>query len=265
MTTTPSNLESGGASLAARATVEDEYARIVEDEVFAFLNEMQREAYRAASSGSTAALAVAALTLWAAAYERLVKRLPSGSVLLAAFRDSQLPEQATLAAQQQLALSASLGLSIAETRARVTTSLGLADDPVKGLGGKYGRLLLDPEGNRSTSWEGESAALARTSATADYGSSMIEELRRQGYTHKRWMTRYDSRVRETHADVDRATIELDEVFLVGGSALRYPADPMGAADQTINCRCVLAGVKFGRHKLDHPEGTEPWNNPRPVG
>src|SRR5699024_4904213 len=106
-----------------------------------------------------------------------------------------------------------------------------------GLGKEAPRLESD---DGAVNWRADGEMIARTSATADYGFASIQEGYAEGYTHKRWMTRYDSRVRDTHRAADRQTVFLDEAFTVGGSSLQYPGDPMGDFDEIIGCRCVIA-------------------------
>lgn len=252
----PTSLGSPGAILSARSENEAEYAAAAQPEVERFLHEVSEFAV----AGQLTLAAV--LGLWAAAIDRVRDKVPVGSQILAAMAEHPLPSIVFMAASAQVAQSAQLALSAAESLARLQTALGLAKDPIKGMGGAYGRIL---GGDGSTlTWTKQTEALARTSSTADFGQAMIDQMRAEGYTHKRWMTRYDSRVRESHGAVDRKTIPLEDSFLVGGYALRYPADPMCLnLSEVINCRCVLVAVRFGRHELDHPEGTEPWNNPRP--
>lgn len=65
-----------------------------------------------------------------------------------------------------------------------------------------------------------------------------------------WRTARDKRVRDTHWVMDGDKVRLGESFVTGsGARLRYPADPEGPAEETINCRCFretkidfLAGV-----------------------
>lgn len=58
----------------------------------------------------------------------------------------------------------------------------------------------------------------------------------------KWTTMHDSHVREAHAAADRQRRPPGSVFFVGGENLRYPGDPRGSIENTINCRCVLQPV-----------------------
>lgn len=239
--------ESGGEALGGRQSLEDEYAQLAAPEVEQFLTDVQRAALIGAIS------AITVMALWDALIERLRTRGVS-STLTDSLADSPIPSAALESAQFAVATAVGAGMTAAQRRALVRESLGLEGD-------KIGSMST-PEGGFS--WRGSAYSAIRTAATADFGDSMLNQLYAEGYTHKRWMTRYDTRVRDSHMHADRQTVRLDEPFIVGGIALRYPGDPMAAdISEIINCRCVLVGVNFGDRPLDHPAGTEPWNNPRP--
>lgn len=56
---------------------------------------------------------------------------------------------------------------------------------------------------------------------------------------KRWITKDDDRVRQSHRDVNEVQIAADAKFIVGGFAMDYPHDPTAPLEETINCRCTL--------------------------
>lgn len=56
---------------------------------------------------------------------------------------------------------------------------------------------------------------------------------------KTWLATHDDRTRETHRDANDQVVLLTESFLVGGSPLRYPGDPLGPPGESINCRCSV--------------------------
>lgn len=61
-----------------------------------------------------------------------------------------------------------------------------------------------------------------------------------GKTKKQWMDIRDARERETHREVGRTILPINEPFLVGDSLMMHPkdAETYGAsADEIINCRC----------------------------
>lgn len=57
-----------------------------------------------------------------------------------------------------------------------------------------------------------------------------------GYTHKKWVSVSDSRVRSSHNKLHNKTIKIDDRFNNGGL---YPGDPDLKASERINCRCRL--------------------------
>jgi hypothetical protein len=59
---------------------------------------------------------------------------------------------------------------------------------------------------------------------------------------KEWVAAGDERTRLDHAQADGQIVGMNDAFDVGGSALMYPGDPSGPADQVINCRCAVAHI-----------------------
>lgn len=56
---------------------------------------------------------------------------------------------------------------------------------------------------------------------------------------KQWITRHDTRVRESHDDVDAQIRLLDEPFTVAGVHMDAPGDPTAPVGLVVNCRCRL--------------------------
>ena len=61
---------------------------------------------------------------------------------------------------------------------------------------------------------------------------------------KKWMSTNDDRTRETHllAGAESA-VDMDQTFMVGSDALSFPGDPVGSAEEVINCRCALGYIE----------------------
>jgi HK97 family phage portal protein len=72
-------------------------------------------------------------------------------------------------------------------------------------------------------------SIGQAAATEDI-AKLIPDLK------KVWITAQDDRVRDSHAALDGKTIDHDKKF---GNGLKYPREPGGAAEETINCRCTL--------------------------
>jgi hypothetical protein len=85
--------------------------------------------------------------------------------------------------------------------------------------------------------------ITRTGATGLSGWTTITVMRLQDYPLKRWVTRHDDRVRHSHAEADGQTVPVGSPFTVGGWQLQYPGDRNAELGETVNCRCVLVGVK----------------------
>jgi hypothetical protein len=64
-----------------------------------------------------------------------------------------------------------------------------------------------------------------------------------GYTHKRWITVGDSRVRHEHAGLDGRVVPVNSVFVTETGNLRHPGDVAAPLHLTINCRCSLEWLK----------------------
>jgi hypothetical protein len=65
---------------------------------------------------------------------------------------------------------------------------------------------------------------------------------------KQWEATFptDGRTRPTHLAAHHQTVPLDGKFVVGDALLDFPADPLGEADETINCRCSQTYLNIRR-------------------
>jgi uncharacterized protein with gpF-like domain len=61
---------------------------------------------------------------------------------------------------------------------------------------------------------------------------------------KQWLSTIDDRTRDTHADLDGVTIDLDEPFEVDGDTGDAPGQFSDPANN-INCRCTMISVVEG--------------------
>ena len=60
-----------------------------------------------------------------------------------------------------------------------------------------------------------------------------------------WLATEDGRTRPHHRDADGQRVPLDQPFIVGGFELRFPGDPLGPAQEVINCRCASLLLEKG--------------------
>lgn len=56
---------------------------------------------------------------------------------------------------------------------------------------------------------------------------------------KVWLATMDSRVRDTHYQMNGTVLEMNELFTVNGDKMNTPGDPSASAENVINCRCAL--------------------------
>lgn len=70
----------------------------------------------------------------------------------------------------------------------------------------------------------------------------LQEAIESGYTHKRWCTMLDKRVRDTHRILEGKTIPIEDYFEVGDDLLLCPRDEGNCINNLgniANCRCSL--------------------------
>jgi uncharacterized protein with gpF-like domain len=62
-----------------------------------------------------------------------------------------------------------------------------------------------------------------------------------------WLSMRDKYVRSSHLTAHGQVAPIGHPFMVGFDQLRFPCDPLGSAEETINCRCRATLVdKNGR-------------------
>jgi SPP1 gp7 family putative phage head morphogenesis protein len=81
--------------------------------------------------------------------------------------------------------------------------------------------------------------IARTEAHRAAQVAQYEAAAATGIDYDRvWVATEDARTRQTHHDADAQTVGMAEYFIVGDAELKYPGDPDGPPEETINCRCT---------------------------
>ena len=82
--------------------------------------------------------------------------------------------------------------------------------------------------------------IAENEANAFENYNEYKQAKSRGYTKKRWLTELDDKVRMTHTLVEGKTVDIDGLFLVGDSYMRFPHDTEYDPDpnEVINCRCA---------------------------
>lgn len=92
-------------------------------------------------------------------------------------------------------------------------------------------------------------AIVRTELHRIGGTALQRQLheinqRRPGL-YKKWLAVLDDRTRDAHRDAEGQVVPVDGFFIVGGNPMRFPGDPMGGADNVVNCRCMMVGWREG--------------------
>lgn len=95
--------------------------------------------------------------------------------------------------------------------------------------------------------EARATSIAVDDSMASINLEELGEAVEAGYTHKKWVTMRDKKVRHSHEKVDDEVVEIDKPFKVGRCLMQAPMifdensdyqDPK----ETINCRCCLVYV-----------------------
>ena len=82
--------------------------------------------------------------------------------------------------------------------------------------------------------------IAENEANAFGNYVEYREAKARGKTKKTWITELDDKVRLTHTLEEGKTIDIDGLFFVGGSQMRFPKDTEYNPDasEVVNCRCT---------------------------
>ena len=92
--------------------------------------------------------------------------------------------------------------------------------------------------------EARATSIAVDDSMATMNLDELGEAVEAGYTHKKWVTMRDRKVRETHEKVDDEVVEIDKPFKVGRCLMQAPLifdDESEYQDvkECANCRCFL--------------------------
>lgn len=86
--------------------------------------------------------------------------------------------------------------------------------------------------------DGERRATISTNETdRAYNEARRVSYQNSGVERHRWVTQGDDRVRDSHRAINGTVQEIGNSFIPDGT-LRFPQDPLGPANEVINCRCI---------------------------
>lgn len=99
----------------------------------------------------------------------------------------------------------------------------------------------------STSNRQHMVMFARTAITGAQNEGSLQRMRdAEGLglkVQKRWLATLDSRTRDSHADLDGQTVDVDEPFVTkDGTKIMCPGDPSAPPEEVCNCRCTMITV-----------------------
>lgn len=103
-------------------------------------------------------------------------------------------------------------------------------------------------------WENRATVIARTETLSAlnggrYDGHVWTADRLGGPFERVWVATMDTATRPTHAAAEGQRAALDGAFMVGDppSPLRWPGDPLGPPEETIQCRCTTILVRPGQN------------------
>lgn len=240
-------LESPGAAVARQVRLEGAVVRILGKVVSDFLTDVRTLARRDGIQLSAGAVWAA----WSDVTARALAGVPPivAEALIFDMVESEIPD----VAYDSVRLVLTMGLEQGWTQAQIDDQIRLALQPDAGAtelvaaaarrGPRHG-ARWDELDTGGMSFMDRMKRDARTAVTGLDGMITVNALAEQGFTRKRWVTRHDDRVRETHRHADGDTVALSEPFYVGGYPLMYPGERGAPPAIIINCRCVIVGTRW---------------------
>lgn len=92
--------------------------------------------------------------------------------------------------------------------------------------------------------ENRAGLIARTEIVSASNAGALEGMKQAGVEGKEWLDSNDDRVRESHQGMDGQRVPIDQDFQSPlGAHLNAPGDPSAPAEEVINCRCTVIGVR----------------------
>lgn len=240
------DLESPGAAIARQQSLDDAMNATMRS----ILDEFLGSALRLVGDHGIYFSAAQVWAAWDEIVDRRLRAAPDavGSWTLPILVESDVPGVAIDSITTVLTMAADQRWTDAETRGQLR--LALSPDVgettvalVAAAGPRNGARWKDLDAG-GMSFMDRMKRDARTAVTGLDGMMASRAMADQGFTRKRWVTRHDNRVRDTHRAADGDTLPLSEAFIVGGYPLQYPGDRNGPAGETVNCRCVLVGTRW---------------------
>lgn len=137
-----------------------------------------------------------------------------------------------------------LRLQLQQFYFEITTQYIATDDYIQKHGEEFADNFIETtKKHKADPWytsEDRAKFNAENEANDILNYSDFQDAIAAGYTHKKWCTMRDKKVRDTHKMVEGKVIPIDDFFDVGDSLLRFPGDTeYDEGTETVNCRCSL--------------------------
>jgi SPP1 gp7 family putative phage head morphogenesis protein len=97
--------------------------------------------------------------------------------------------------------------------------------------------------------KGRAMRIAMTETGAAYGTGRNLAMKQAGVQYQEWLSSGNAHARPAHQDANGQIVAMDEPFIVGGEALRFPSDPDGRPENVLNCHCVAVPRQTPSSKL----------------
>jgi hypothetical protein len=100
-------------------------------------------------------------------------------------------------------------------------------------------------------WTNRAVTVARTETLGALNAGRwdsfdaVAQLLGEGDMEQYWLATDDARTRPTHKAADGQRVPVGGYFSVGGADLRFPGDPLGPAQEVIQCRCTTLLMRPG--------------------
>lgn len=250
-------LASPGAAVARIARLEASVERVMAGAVRDFLADVFTRADREGRYLTLGSVWMSWSTIAGAAVASMPRDVAVW--MLPLVTDSEIPDAAYDSAQAVLRAASSEGWTDVQLRDQLRLALR-PDEGITALVAAAARRRGPRNGARweeldvgGLSFMERMKRDARTAVTGLDGILTSSALRDAGFTRKRWVTRHDAKVRETHRAAEGDTVPIDEAFVVGGYPLMYPGMRGAPPSLVINCRCTMVGTRW-RARGAFPQG-----------
>jgi SPP1 gp7 family putative phage head morphogenesis protein len=89
----------------------------------------------------------------------------------------------------------------------------------------------------------KAAMISRNEVGSALNGGRFLQMEEEGVDAREWLSSRDARVRDSHNAVDGEIVQRTEKYSNG---LRFPQDPDGAPEETIQCRCIELPAERGK-------------------